>query len=46
MRRRSHFAVVAIGALIITLLYINDDTSWKNNMKYQRQIKELKEEIQ
>ena len=41
MRRRSHFAVVAIGALIITLLYINDDTSWKNNMKYQRQIKFL-----
>ncbi|MGM9817283.1 MAG: septum formation initiator family protein [Lepagella sp.] len=46
LRRRSHFAVIAIGALVITLLYLNDDASWKSNMEYQSQIKELKEKIQ
>lgn len=46
MRRRSHIAPLLIGSLVIALLFFNEDTSWKNNMKYQAQIKSLQEEIQ
>lgn len=45
MRRRSHIAPLLIGSLVIALLFFNEDTSWKNNMKYQTQIKSLQEEI-
>ena len=45
MRRRSHIAPLLIGSLVIALLFFNEDTSWKNNMKYQAQIKSLQEEI-
>ena len=45
MRRRSHIAPLLIGSLVIALLFFNEDTSWKNNMKYQAQINSLQEEI-
>lgn len=45
MRRRSHIAPLLIGSLVIALLFFNEDTSWKNNIKYQAQIKSLQEEI-
>lgn len=45
VRRRSHIAVVAIGALVILLLFLNDDASWEHNMQYQEEIKALNEEI-
>ena len=45
VRRRSHLAVVAIGALVIALLFVNEDASWENNMEYQAKIKSLQEEI-
>ena len=45
MRRRSPIAPLLIGSLVIALLFFNEDTSWKNNMKYQAQIKSLQEEI-
>lgn len=45
VRRRSHIAVIAIGALVIALLFLNEDASWQNNMHYQEQIKALQEEI-
>lgn len=45
MRRRSHFAVIAIGGLVIAMLFLNEDASWEHNMQYQEQIKALNEEI-
>lgn len=45
VRRRSHLAVIAIGSLIIALLFLNEDASWEHNMEYQEQIKALNEEI-
>lgn len=45
VRRRSHLAVIAIGALVIALLFLNEDASWESNMKYQEEIKALNEEI-
>lgn len=45
MRRRSHIAVLAIGTLVIALLFFNEDASWQHNMEYQEQIKSLNEQI-
>ncbi|MDE7181249.1 MAG: hypothetical protein K2N88_08655 [Muribaculaceae bacterium] len=45
IRRRSHLAVIAIGALVIAMLFLNEDASWENNMQYQARIKALNEEI-
>lgn len=45
IRRRSHLAVIAIGTLVIALLFLNEDASWEHNMEYQEQIKELNEQI-
>lgn len=45
VRRKSHIAVIAVGALVISLLFLNEDASWEHNMEYQEQIKALKEEI-
>lgn len=41
VRRRSHFAVIAIGSVLIALLFFNDDAYWRHNMEYQEEIKEL-----
>lgn len=45
IRRRSHLAVLAIGGLVIALLFLNEDASWQHNMEYQEQIKALHEQI-
>lgn len=45
VRRRSHIAVIAIGSLVIALLFLNEDASWEHNMEYQERIKALNEEI-
>ena len=45
VRRRSHIAVIAIGALVIAMLVLNEDASWEHNMEYQAQIKALNEQI-
>lgn len=45
VRRKSHIAPMLIGGVVIALLFFNDDVSWKNNMEYQNQIKELQMEI-
>lgn len=45
VRRRSHFAVLAIGALVITMLFMNEDASWEHNMEYQEEIKQLNQQI-
>lgn len=45
IRRKSHIAVIAIGSLVIAMLFLNEDASWENNMQYQARIKALHEEI-
>lgn len=43
--RRSHLPVIAIGALVIAVLFFDDGTSMQLNVKYQQQINELTREI-
>ena len=45
LRRRSHLALLLIGGMILLMLFLNDDVSWKNNIRYQEEIKSLQEEI-
>ncbi|MDE7402374.1 MAG: hypothetical protein K2M87_03050 [Muribaculaceae bacterium] len=45
IRRKSHLAVISIGALVIALLFLNEDASWEHNMEYQEKIKSLNEQI-
>lgn len=45
VRRRSHFALLAIGTLFVLLLVFNDDASWRHNMEYQEEIKALNVKI-
>lgn len=45
VRRRSHLAVLVLGTVTIMLLFFNEDASWKKNMEYQQEIKELNERI-
>lgn len=45
VRRRSHLAPLLLGGMVIALLVFNEDTSWEKNMEYQRQVKQLQEEI-
>lgn len=41
VRRRSHLAVIAIGSVVIALLFFNEDAYWRHNMEYQEEIKQL-----
>ena len=45
VRRRSHIALIVIGAVTIMLLFFNEDASWRYNMEYQEEIKQLNEQI-
>lgn len=45
VRRRSYVMVLIIGALVITLLFFNEDASIKLNLEYEKEINELKREI-
>ena len=45
VRRKSHFTLVAVGSVVVLLLFFNEDTSVKLNMKYQEEIKSLKRQI-
>lgn len=45
VRRRSHFAVIAIFGVAVALLFFNDDASIRLNMEYQERINELTREI-
>lgn len=45
VRRRSHLPLLAIGTLVVMLLFFNDDTSVALNMEYEREINRLTEEI-
>lgn len=45
IRRRSHLALLAIGAVVVMVLFFNEDASMKLNMQYQERIRELSLEI-
>lgn len=45
VRRRSHIPLIAIGVLVVMVLFLNDDASISLNMEYQREINRLTKEI-
>ena len=45
VRRRSHLPVLAIGTLVVLLLFFNEETSVKLNMEYQNRINGLRKEV-
>ncbi len=45
VRRKSHFALLGIGGLIVLLLFFNEDASLKKNYQYQTEINNLKKQI-
>ena len=45
VRRKSHLPLIIIGSLIVVLLFFNDETSLALNMKYEKEINALTEEI-
>lgn len=46
LRRRSHLPVFVVGAVVVLLLFFNEETSISLNMEYERQINDLRREIQ
>lgn len=46
LRRKVHLPLLIVAGVIITLLFINDDTSMSLNMKYDREIMTLKNKIE
>ena len=44
-RRKSHIPLVVIGSLMVLVLFFNDETSLALNMKYEREINQLSQEI-
>lgn len=45
LRRKAHLPLIIIGGIVILLLFFNEETSISQNMKYEAQIKELKNKI-
>ena len=45
MRRKSHLTLIAIGTVVVLLLFFNEETSLRLNLEYQEQIKILKRQI-
>jgi len=45
LKRRSGLPVIIIGGIVVMMLVFNDDTSISLNLKYQKEITELKQEI-
>lgn len=45
VRRKSHIALILIMGLVVVILFFNEDTSYKLNMKYQEEINDLKRKI-
>ncbi len=44
-RRRSHLPVLLIGAVVVAVLFLNDETSLATNMRYEKEINKMKAEI-
>lgn len=45
IRRRSHLPMLIIGGIFVGALYLDDETSVKLNMEFDRKINSLKKEI-
>lgn len=45
VRRKSHLPLIIIGSLFVIILFFNDETSLALNMKYEKEINALTEEI-
>lgn len=45
MRRRSQLSFIIVGSIVVVMLFVNEETSVKLNMKYDRQISDLKDAI-
>ncbi|MDE5774402.1 MAG: hypothetical protein K2H86_08110 [Muribaculaceae bacterium] len=45
VRRRSHLPMIIIATVVVLVLFFNEDTSVELNVQYQKQINELKREI-
>lgn len=44
IKRRSGLPVILVGGIVIIMLLFNDETSVSLNIRYQREINELKEQ--
>lgn len=45
IRRSSHLPLIIIGAVVVLLLFLNEETSMQRNMQYQQEITRLTKEI-
>lgn len=45
LRRRSTIPFIAIGSVIVLMLFLNEETSVKTNVEYEKRINMLKSEI-
>ena len=45
MRRKSHLPLIFLGTLVVVLLFFNEETSLALNMKYDKEINRLTDEI-
>lgn len=45
VRRRSHLPIIIIGAVVVSVLYFNEETSMSLNMEYDQRISQLKQSI-
>ena len=45
IRRKSFLPLLALGSLVVLLLFFNEDTSLSLNMQYDKEIEDLKEQI-
>ena len=46
VKRKVHLPLLIVAGVIVTLLFLNEDTSMSLNMKYDKEIQELKSQIQ
>lgn len=45
LSRRSHLPVIVVGAIVVAVLFFDDETSMQLNVQYQQQINRLNKEI-
>ena len=45
LRRRAHLPLFITGAVIVAILFLNDETSMSRNIAYDREISSLREQI-
>lgn len=45
VRRLSHLPILVIGSVVVLVLYFNEETSWVQNIEYDKRITKLKKQI-